>query len=208
MTPPAQNVQSAHKMRTRRYTHAAMLLHWLTALIIISQYFIAPFMTWLTISEASLKFSLYQLHKSFGITILLLTMVRVLWWFFNRHPPAMPTLSHLERRLSKGMHLILYGFMFAVPLLGWAMVSASPLHIPTLLFGKFTWPHISFFQSLADSRSAEALLKSLHQGAAYFMLVLLLFHIFAALRHQFILRDGLIYRILPAHKNTDWKPLR
>jgi len=197
MTVSSHSAKHEPDMHFRRYSYGAMLLHWLMALGIFSLFIIGPVMTRLPISEASMMFSLYQLHKSVGITILILAMLRVFWWAYRRPPPAASFLTTQERRLSKSLHLLLYGMMFAVPLLGWALVSTSPLNIPTYLFGEIPWPHLPWFQTMDDRASTDVLLKTLHKAAAYLMLFMLVLHIAAALRHQFILRDGLIFRMLP-----------
>src|SRR5262245_55575412 len=124
-----------------RYGAVAMTLHWLLAAAIIGQLFLGKYMHELPDSDAD-KFAFFQLHKSIGITILALTVVRIAWRLVNIVPPLPKTMPPWQKRLAKLSHLLLYGFMLAIPLSGWAMVSASPLGIPTIWFGVAEVPHL------------------------------------------------------------------
>src|SRR6201999_4346461 len=93
-------------------------------------------------ADLAQKFKLFQLHKSLGITVLLLMVLRVLWRFIGRTPALPAWLSWYERAGAKAAHLSLYLLLFALPLTGWALVSSSALPIPTLLYQTIPWPHI------------------------------------------------------------------
>ena len=95
------------------------------------------------------SFAVTQLHKSIGITILLLSLIRLGWRLTNPPPPEPPTLAPWERMLSQVVHWGFYFVMIAMPLTGWLMVSASKTAIPTVLFwtvllaehpGRSRWP--------------------------------------------------------------------
>jgi len=110
-------------------------------------------------------------------------------------PDAMPM---LERRAAEGAHVALYAFLLFLPLTGWALVSASPFNIPTVLYGVIPWPHLPVLSALEDKAPVEHVLKIVHGRAAWLLMALVLVHAGAAFRHHFILRDGILRRMLPA----------
>ncbi len=125
---------------SERYSAVSIALHWLIALGILALIGIGLAMTHLALAPM-LKFQLYQLHKSIGITVLLAVLLRILWRFFHR-PPALPDLPRLEKAAAEGMHTLLYLLMVMLPLTGWALVSVSPFNLPTVLYGLVPWPHL------------------------------------------------------------------
>ena len=187
-----------------RYTGVAIFLHWAIALMILAQ--LASGLWMVDAIQApewqATAFTVYQVHKSIGLTILMASVLRVLWRLFNAPPPMPHTMSRLERRVAGFAHLALYLLMLAIPLAGWAMVSASPWNIPTLYFNWFVWPHVEPLATLEGEAkaAAEATLKLVHRTMAYAMVVLLVGHVGAALRHHFILRDGVLTRMLPRRR--------
>ena len=102
-----------------------------------------------------------------------------------------------ERTLAHFSHAGLYVLLIALPLSGWAVVSASPLNIPTVLYGIVPLPHLPVLADLADKKAAEDVLKSVHAFAGWMLVVLLAGHIGAALRHHFRLHDDVLVRMLP-----------
>ena len=183
----------------KSYSMGAVLLHWLIALCFFGMVAAGLFMTRLGGADLSLKFSLYQWHKSVGITILLLTVVRIGWRLFKTAPPVVA--DGWQRRAAMASHFLLYGLTLLVPLAGWAMVSASPLNIPTVLYGSLPWPHLPPFDSLADKQSAEAVLKLLHKSLAFAAVLLSVLHAGAAFRHHLILKDETLTRMVPFLKS-------
>ena len=144
-----------------------------------------------------LKFQLYQLHKSVGITVLLAVPLRIIWRLMHR-PPALPTeMSLLERRAAEGTHIVLYAIMLALPFTGWALVSVSPYNIPTVLYGLIPWPDLPVFATLTDKQTADNVMTFIHSRLAYVLIAAVALHISAALRHHFLLRDGILRRMLP-----------
>lgn len=179
-----------------RYSLVAIILHWLIALGFMGMIGVGFYMTSLGDSDLSLKFTLYQWHKSFGITILLLTIFRLGWRATHAPPRPENSLTRMQK-FAKGVHGILYVLTLVIPLVGWAMVSASPFNIPTVLFGELNWPHLPYFSNLPDKDHAESLLKLLHKTLAYGAAALVLGHIAAALRHHFILKDATLVKMMP-----------
>lgn len=186
---------------SQNFSYTAIGFHWLVAVMLVGMLGVGFYMTGLGDEEISLKFSLYQWHKSFGILILLLTLARLGWRFLNPSPP--PLDSGWRKAAAKISHVLLYAFTLLVPLAGWAMVSASPWNIPTVLFDTVPWPHLPGLATLEDKASAEAAFKLVHKSLAYSTALLALLHAGAALHHHFILKDKTLVRMLPVLKEPD-----
>jgi cytochrome b561 len=178
-----------------RYSAVAIALHWLIALGILALIGIGLAMTHLTLAPLT-QFQLYQLHKSIGITVLLAVLLRILWRIFHR-PPPLPALPRLEKAAAEGMHWLLYVLMVVLPVTGWALVSVSPFNLPTVLYGLVPWPHLPVLATLKDKAPVEAVMKLVHGKLGWLLLTLILLHVGAALRHHFVLRDGVLRRMLP-----------
>jgi cytochrome b561 len=179
----------------RRYTLVAIGFHWLIAAVLLVLIVFGLVMTKLGLPPAR-QFQLYQLHKSIGITVLLLSVLRLAWRLSHR-PPPLTDMPCLERRLAEGAHGLLYVLIIGLPLSGWAMVSASRYNIPTVLFGVIRWPHLPILPALQNKAPAEAALKLIHAYGAYVLIALVLLHAGAALRHHFVLKDGTLRRMVP-----------
>ena len=178
-----------------RYTAVAIILHWVMALGIAALATIGLVMTHLTLSPLRL-FQLYQWHKSIGITILLAAVLR-LGWRLLKPPPALPaSMPPAERRAATVSHGLLYAFLFALPLTGWALVSVSIYNIPTVLYGIVPWPHLPVLSTLTDKAPVEAVMKRVHAYGAWALIALVFLHATAALRHHFIIRDEVLVRML------------
>lgn len=179
-----------------RYTVVAIALHWVMAVGILALAAIGLAMVHLKI-PLHRKFELYQLHKSIGVTILLAALLRIGWRLMHK-PPELPAhMPPLERAAAVGGHLILYFFLFALPLTGWALVSASVLRIPTVLYGVIPWPHLPILPTLTHKAPVEAFLKHIHAYGAWTLIAIVTGHAGAALRHHFIKQDEVLLRILP-----------
>ena len=180
-----------------RYSTVAILLHWLIAVMIIGMVVMGIYMTGLPDARMSEKFELYQLHKSFGITVLLLSLIRLGWRLTHRAPPLPAEMPGWEQWAARLTHVAFYLLMIGIPLSGWAMVSASPWNLPTVLFGTIDWPHLPYFSTVADKPATEGMLKDLHEALAFGTVALLLLHVAAALKHHFIEGDDVLARMLP-----------
>jgi cytochrome b561 len=180
---------------TTRYTSVAIMLHWLIALGILALIGIGLAMVHLPLAPLA-QFRLYQLHKSIGITVLLAGLLRILWRIFHR-PPPLPALPRLEKAAAEGMHTLLYVLMVLLPVTGWALVSVSPFNLPTVLYGLVPWPHLPVLSTLKDKPPVEAVMKLVHGKLGWLLLALVLAHAGAGLRHHFVLRDGVLRRMLP-----------
>lgn len=176
---------------TQRYAPAAILLHWVIALLIFGAFAIGLKLWGMPLSPAKFKWMAW--HKWLGVVILLLVVLRILVRL--RHPaPALPAhMSSNERHITHLGHLALYLLMLAVPLSGWAMSSAYG--IPVVLFGVLPLPEL-----LARDLTLAANIKLLHQGMNLALALCIVGHVLAALKHHFIDRDGLLDRMRPARQ--------
>lgn len=181
-------------MSADRYSRGAIVLHWLIALLIVGQIAGGFYMEALPDSDAAAKFRFFQLHKSFGLTILALSLVR-LGWRLTHRPPALPAgMAGWERIAARATHAGFYALMIGAPLIGWAYVSVAPFNVPTVVFGVLPWPHLP----LGGTNAALAeTLSGLHGAAAWGFIGLLALHVGAALKHHFINRDDVLARMLP-----------
>lgn len=186
----------APEAAARRYSAVAILLHWASALGVLALIGMGLTMTHAGLAPMRL-FPLYQWHKSVGITVLVLTGLRLAWRLTHRPPPHPAGMPARERRAAGAAHAILYGLLVGLPLTGWAVVSLSPFNIPTVLYGLVPWPHLPLARLLTDPAGVEGAFKLLHAYGAWFLMALLVLHVAAALRHHLILRDGVLWRMLP-----------
>lgn len=179
-----------------RYDAIAISLHWLTALAILALLVMGWTMTSLK-PGSPLQFSLYQWHKSVGMTVLALTVLRLVWRLGHAAPALPDEMPALEKLGAHLGHLGLYGLLFGLPLSGWAVVSTSPFNIPTVLYGVLPLPHLSFLADLADKAAVNKQLQGVHEFGVWVLVLLLAVHVGAALRHHFLIKDTVLVRMLP-----------
>lgn len=188
MAPPNE---AAASTASPRYSGIAVSLHWVLALAIVASFSVGVYMHDLPFSIARIK--LFNYHKWAGITILVLSLLRLLWRLTHRPPPLSPRQLAVtpawQQRTAKVSHALMYVLFFAVPLLGWAYSSAAGL--PIVWFGVLPLP--DFVPVNRDM--ANALLKPLHAYAAFTLGGVVLLHVAAAFKHQFIDRDHLMSRM-------------
>ena len=175
-----------------RYTPTARWLHALLGLALVGVFAMGLYMTSLPFSPQRLK--LYNWHKWAAMLVLAFSLVRLAWRLTHR-PPALPAairdaMPAWQRLAHHGTHAGLYLLFFAVPLLGWAYSSAAGF--PIVWFGAVQLPDF-----VPVSESLAEVLKPLHKFSAFAMAALVLVHIGAALKHQWLDRDGLLARMLP-----------
>ena len=145
------------------------------------------------------KFELFQLHKSFGLTVLFLTFLRIAWRLTHKAPALPVGMKQWEVMAAKLTHLGFYILMLVVPLLGWAAVSSSKYagSIPTEIFGIIPWPHVPGLPGLENRAVFHGIFEEMHKILAYATFGLFLLHVVAAMKHQFISKDGVLGRMIP-----------
>jgi cytochrome b561 len=176
----------AQKMPIQRYSRIAMILHWLIAVLITLN--VALIWSVNLIPEDNIRFVI-DAHKSFGITVLGLVLMRLLWRAANKPPDLPETYPPAEKAAAHGAHLALYVLMIGLPLSGWMHDSAwkAAGEIPMYLFGLFQWPRIGWIMSVepAFKERLHDIFGGIHVWLSYALYALVGLHIAAALKHQF-----------------------
>ncbi len=186
---------STFKAPATRYSRTAIVLHWVLGLAILGLFGVGLYMTSLPFSPARLK--LYNWHKWAGITLLALSVVRLLWRATHR-PPALPAsiaqaMPAWQHWAHHGTHYAMYALFFLVPLIGWAYSSAAGF--PIVVFGVLPLPDF-----VPVDKALAELIKPFHELSAFALVGLAGLHIAAALKHQLVDKDGLIGRMLPGSR--------
>ena len=182
-------------MPIHRYTKVAVLLHWLVAALIVTNVLLA--WTWGSLSKPTAH-SVVNVHRSIGLTVLGLALLRLLWRFSHR-PPAYPaTYQRWESVLSHVVHGFLYLIMFGLPITGYIMDSASKASgQPIVWFGLIPIPHLGPIVQLAPAAKhhVHELFGAAHLLSAEALYLLLFLHVAGALKHQFIDREKEVQRM-------------
>ncbi|MFK7791400.1 MAG: cytochrome b/b6 domain-containing protein [Devosiaceae bacterium] len=186
--------------QARRYTNIAIILHWVIAVAIAFQMIGGKWMVSAGAAATGSVFTVFQVHKTVGLTILSLTLARIIWRLANPAPVLPAGMTRFERSASQVTHIGFYGFLILIPLSGWAMASVSPTGVPTffLLLEGLPFVHLPLLgdAGLTERHSAEAFLKGVHHNLSLAMGLLIALHVLAALKHQFIARDNLLARMI------------
>jgi cytochrome b561 len=190
--------------QNNRYSRVAMLLHWLIAVLIVANVVLA--LSADSLSDTTAR-TVIDLHKSFGITVLGLAIMRILWRMAVRPPPIPSFYPGWEKKLAHLVHWLLYLLMFALPLSGWMHDSAwkdaatHPMH----LYGLIEWPRIAAIEHL-DPVTREGLhttFGSWHTWFGYCLYVLVALHLLGALKHQILDRQPEFQRMWPWGRSRD-----
>lgn len=190
-----------------RYTKTAVILHWLIAILIFGMFALGWFMTdlpkeapkqmaydlfdwgvytWQLSEEASPRSFYFNLHKSIGISILALIVLRILWRITHRPPALLSTYKTWEKKLAHGAHHLLYLLMLAVPLSGLIMATLSKYGVK--------WFGIPFISGL-DNTPLRETFEQTHELLGIVILVVIGLHVLGALKHKFIDKDDTLKRM-------------
>ncbi|MAW98293.1 MAG: cytochrome B [Sphingomonas sp.] len=170
----------------RRYSRGAIAFHWAIAILVIINLIFG------LLHESLLEgLGVMPLHFEIGITVLVLSIGRLIWRLTHRVPPSPDHMAGWERVLSLAVHWIFYALIILMPLSGWAMMSGGPRPHQVNWFGLFDLPLLPVTGTFSGAS------HEFHEIFGIAMAVLVVIHIAAALRHQFILRDGVLGRMLP-----------
>lgn len=171
-----------------RYNNTAIALHWLIAMLIFIAFPLGLYMSDLTLSPTKLQ--LFSYHKWIGVTVFVLAIVRVIWRVTHT-PPALPdSITRLQQIGSHIVHGFIYVMILAVPVSGWLMSSAKGFK--TVWFGVLPLPDL-----VGKDKALGHLLELVHQSLNYFLLLLVVLHVAALIKHQFFDRDEVLSRMLP-----------
>jgi cytochrome b561 len=164
------------------------LAHWLNAALVIGALGLGAFMV-LAVHDAATRFELTQTHKSIGVSVLVLTVLRLYLRSVMRAPK--PELaSRSVTIVAKAVHVGLYRLLLLLPLSGWLMVTSTPVRIPTVVFGLFDLPY-----PLAPDIARFRLAHAAHIVLAIALAVLVVLHLAAALVHVWVWRDRTLARM-------------
>ena len=176
----------------QRYGIVAQSLHWIVAGLIVTQFVLARKAEDLPLGMH--KLALLARHKSFGMTVLMIAILRLGWRLANP-PPSLPAaMPPIERFLARVTHIAFYVLLFAMPLTGWMMSSAKNYSVSW--FGLFTWPNL-----ISQNENAFNLLRTTHDVLSDFLFAIAVLHILAALKHHFWNKDDVFLRMLPFVKS-------
>ena len=182
------------------YGLVAITLHWLVALGFLGAYMAVYYRQWLTENKTPENWTALQLHLSFGLTIGVFVLLRVVWKWINTTPKAVPA-TPMEHKTAKSLHWLLYAFMIIMPITGY-LGSGAPIEY-FFLFDLPKFADTSVFQSgVADwlgmtFKEWEGPLDFIHKrSGAYLVWVLILLHAGAALYHHLVRKNSVLKRML------------
>lgn len=170
-----------------RYGLVAQALHWVIVLMLVAQYTLASRAKDLPLGLARLQ--LVDWHKSLGLAILLVMLLRLAWRLANA-PPPLPPMPRWQALASRASHSALYALLLVQPVVGWLYSSAA--NYPVTLLGWLQLPML-----VAPDEALKEALQDLHGILAAALVGLIALHVLAALKHQFYDEDGLLGRMLP-----------
>jgi cytochrome b561 len=174
-------------MAVARYSGVAIALHWTGALLILCGFGLGLFMTGLEFSPA--KFRYYAWHKWIGITVFLVTCLRLAWRSIDP-PPRAVAMADWQRRAAATTHAMMYALLLAIPISGWVYSSATGVQVVYL--GLIPLPDL-----VEKDRALGNALKVVHVTLNFVLFSLVGLHIAAALKHHFVDRDPVLTRMLP-----------
>ena len=191
-----------------RYTNTAKLLHWLIAILIFGMFALGWFMAdipkeaakqtvfdifdlgifhWTVSEEISPRSFYFNVHKSFGMTIFALIIIRILWRLTHKPPALLVSYKAWERKLATSSHHLLYVLMFILPLSGVIMAAYSKYGIK--------WFGMHFIKGL-DNNPMRETFKSAHEIIGLILVAIIIIHTLGALKHKFIDKDETLNRML------------
>lgn len=181
----------------KRYTPAAIGLHWLIGIMILVSFGVGLYMADLPFSPQKLK--IFSWHKWAGVTIFMLVVVRCAWRLFNAAPPLPERTPPWQRRAATATHYLLYALMLVIPLSGWLMSSAKGFQ--TVYFGVLPIPDL-----LQKNADLGDILRNVHETLNWLLISIVVLHVGAALKHHFIDKDDVLRRMLPAKRQSIISP--
>ena len=193
-----------------RYDSGAMVLHWLIALSILALLGLGWTMVLIPLGDP-LRVPLFAWHKSLGLTVLVLTLMRIFWRLKHRAPALPDAMPAWQKAASKLGHILFYILLVGLPLSGWALVSTNSRNIPTIFFGLFEVPHLPVLSTLPDKAPAHVAAQAVHSLAGWLLIGLMVIHVAAAIRHHFVLRNTVLTRMLPRFGRSSrnvWRDMR
>ncbi|QQP95910.1 cytochrome b [Lysobacter enzymogenes] len=176
-----------------RWGAVSQTLHWLILVMIAGLAIVGLTMT--DMSNGPSKIKIYALHKSFGLTLLVLVTLRLAWRVYAGAPKPVAGTPHWQERIASLTHWALYALMFALPLSGWLFNSTAGY--PLQYFGLFNLPKLA-----ARNEELAQLSRNLHEYGFWLLLALVLAHAAAAFYHHLFQNDDTLTRMLPGRRRA------
>jgi cytochrome b561 len=190
---PVLPIEKGRRME-QCYTRTAMLLHWLVAILLVSQFAFGWYLNDIPRGVAARGY-LVNLHKSTGMLIGLLILLRIVWRLMHA-PPSLPAATpHWQKRAAAASHRLLYVLMLVMPLSGY-------------IASNFSKHGVNFFNSVkfapwgSEEKLVYAFFNQTHKISSWLLLALVILHVLAALRHLFTDRDDIFSRMLPRRSTS------
>lgn len=177
-----------------RYGAVSQFLHWTVVVLVILQFVLG-------FTAAGMPISIQRLvllvrHKSIGMTILALVLLRLTWRGFSPAPALPKEMPSLHKTAAHVSHVLLYALLICMPIVGWITSSAS--HLTVTWFGLFPFPNL-----VGPDAQLAKLAKATHATMAWLLLGVASLHALAALWHHFMLKDDVLRRMLPIRLRTE-----
>ena len=180
----------AIKNSATAYGWPAQLLHWVVVVLVISQFVLANMAA--SADSRMETFILFARHKSIGITIFVLAIIRLVWRFLNDQPALPLGMPSWQQNLAKTTHWLLYALIILMPITG--LLGSAASNFPVTWFGLFTLPAL-----IGPNEALADFLHDFHGVLALCLASLATLHLLAALKHHFFNRDDVLRRMI-------WKP--
>jgi cytochrome b561 len=188
----------ALKNTTNNWGWLARSFHWIMALMIF--FMIAGGLRMTAEKDLIAQFAMVQQHKSFGFVVFTLAVLRVVWRLANPTPALPDTMPGWQKTASHASHLALYALIIAIPLSGWLMVTSSPLNdvdaypvqIRNMVFGLFEMPDLF----ATGEEALSHMLRNVHDVLGKLLILVLLVHVGAALKHHVVDGDRILRRMV------------
>jgi len=171
--------ETAPQSAVQRYSNTAVTFHWITVALVLTQAYLG--FTFALSDEGPARDAVFVWHKSVGVVILLLTLVRLAYRLKNPPPPFPPELPAWERYAATWNHWLFYTLLIAMPIVGFVAVSGFANGPTTPLVGGIQVPVIP-----GISKDTGEMAGEIHELAAWLLVALILIHVAAALKHQFV----------------------
>lgn len=163
----------------RGWTRAQRRLHWWTAALVLLGFVVAWIMVAIPLHELLAKFMLYQLHKSVGLTVFLLTVIRLAVRVRRGRPAPDAAIPRRQRLAASIVHGLFYGLLLVIPALGYLTAATAPALVPTLFLGVIPIPHL-----VGPNPAWFASLRTTHRALAILLVVLACGHALIAISHH------------------------
>jgi cytochrome b561 len=184
------------RVTDERYNNVAIALHWLIALLVVINVILG--FGHELVDRTTMRSMLFW-HKSIGISVLLLTLVRLAWRLSHPVPPLPLHMPSWQKLAARASHWAFYILLLALPLFGWLLTSASPSNRPIPFYGLFDWPFIPWVHGLPkdEAKQLAGTFAEGHELLAWTALILVAIHVLAALVHIFRDKDKVGHHMLP-----------